>query len=69
MRAAQNYYPECPEAFVVSLARSGDRKAFEELVRRRQSPVRNLIRRFCGDPALADDLSQQVFLKVWLNIR
>ena len=67
--AAQDYYPECPEAFLVSLARTGDRNAFEELVQRRQSSIRNLMRRFCGDYTLADDLAQQVFLKVWLNIR
>lgn len=69
MQQAQDYYPECPEAFLVSLARSGDRRAFEELVLRRQSSIRNLMRRFCGDQALADDLAQQVFLKVWLNLR
>ena len=69
MQRAQDYYPECPEAFLVSLARSGDRRAFEELVQRRQSSIRNLMRRFCGDYALADDLAQQVFLKVWLNMR
>ena len=69
MQRAQDYYPECPEAFLVSLARTGDRKAFEALVLRRQSSIRNLMRRFCGDHAMADDLAQQVFLKVWLNIR
>ena len=69
MRQAQDYYPDCPEAFLVSLARTGDRSAFAEIVRRRQSPIRNLMRRFSGDYALADDLAQQVFLKVWLNIR
>ncbi len=69
MQRAQDYYPECPEAFLVSLARTGDRRAFETLVQRRQSSIRNLMRRFCGNNALADDLAQQVFLKVWLNIR
>ena len=69
MQKAQDYYPECPEAFLVSLARTGDRKAFETLMLRRQSSIRNLMRRFCGDHALADDLAQQVFFKVWLNIR
>lgn len=53
----------------MSLARNGDRDAFAEIVRRRQSPVRNLMRRFSNDPALADDLAQQVFIKVWLNLR
>jgi RNA polymerase sigma factor (sigma-70 family) len=66
---AQDFYPDCPEPFLVSLARAGDRSAFEELVRRRQSPVRNLMRRFCNDNALADDLAQQVLMKVWLNLR
>ncbi len=54
---------------VVGLARAGDRDAFAELVRRRQSWIRNLMRRCCGDFALADDLAQQVFLQAWRNIR
>jgi RNA polymerase sigma-70 factor (ECF subfamily) len=67
--AARDYYPECPEPFLVSLARTGDRDAFAEIVRRRQSAIRNLMRRCCNDHALADDLTQQVFFKLWLNIR
>lgn len=69
MNRAQDYYPESPEALIVNLARGGDRKAFEELVRRHQSPVRNFMRRCARDNSLADDLAQQTFLKVWLNIR
>lgn len=69
MPQAQDFYPECPEAFLVSLARTGDRSAFEELVRRRQSWLRNLMRRFCNDNALADDLAQQALVKAWLNLR
>ena len=49
-------YAISPEPLVVHLARRGDRQAFEELVRRRQSWVRNLMRRLSRDPALADDL-------------
>lgn len=69
MHLAQDHFPKCPEVLVVGLAQNGDRGAFEELVRRRQSPVRNLMRRFCNEPALADDLAQQVFLQVWLRLR
>ncbi|MBT8072734.1 MAG: RNA polymerase sigma factor [Xanthomonadales bacterium] len=69
MHKAQDYYPECPEVFLISLARTGDRKAFAEIVRRKQSSIRNLMRRCCNDYTLADDLTQQVFLKVWLGIR
>jgi RNA polymerase sigma-70 factor (ECF subfamily) len=56
---------EAAEAVVVALAMGGDRQAFTELVWRRQSWLRNLLRRLCRDPALADDLAQQVFLKAW----
>jgi len=69
MPAAPGYYAAGPEALVVSLASSGDRDAFAELVRRRQSWIRNLMRRCCRDENLADDLSQQVFLQAWRKIR
>jgi DNA-directed RNA polymerase specialized sigma24 family protein len=42
--------------------------AFSELVRRRQSWLRNLLRRLCRDPVLADDLAQQVFLQAWRSL-
>ena len=69
MPATPGYYTEGPEALVVSLAVRGDREAFAELVRRRQPWIRNLMRRFAGEPTLADDLSQKVFLKAWSRIR
>jgi RNA polymerase sigma-70 factor, ECF subfamily len=56
------------EAAVVALAMTGDDTAFGELVRRRQSPLRNLLRRLCRDPALADDLSQAAFLQAWRSL-
>jgi len=65
---AQDHYPVCPEALIVSLARTGDRSAFEELVSRRQYSIRSLMRRFCSDATLADDLAQQVFLQVWVKL-
>jgi RNA polymerase sigma-70 factor (ECF subfamily) len=56
---------QAAEATVVALAMSGDARAFSELVRRRQGPLRNLLRRLSRDPALADDLAQQAFIKAW----
>jgi RNA polymerase sigma-70 factor (ECF subfamily) len=56
------------EATVAALARIGDQPAFEELVRRRQSWLRNVLRRLCGDAALADDLAQQTLLSAWRGI-
>lgn len=43
----------------------GDTHAFEILVRRHQGPVLNFIYRFIGDRIEAEDLAQEVFLKVW----
>jgi RNA polymerase sigma-70 factor (ECF subfamily) len=57
------------EATVVALARLGDQSGFAELVRRRQSNTRNLLRRLCRDTALADDLAQETFLQAWKQIR
>lgn len=68
MHDVDDYYPQCPEALVVSMARAGDRSAFAELVNRRQSSIRALMRRCCNDGTLADDLAQQVFLQAWQKI-
>jgi RNA polymerase sigma-70 factor (ECF subfamily) len=64
----RDHYAKSPEVLLVGLARTGDRDAFAELVQRRQYWIRNLMRRFCGDINLADDLSQQVFLQAWRSI-
>lgn len=61
-------FDDAAEAVVVALAMSGDRGAYSELVWRRQSWLRNLLRRLSRDPALADDLAQQVFLKAWRSL-
>jgi len=66
---AREQYSLSAESLLVSLARNGDRSAYTELVRRRQTWVRNLMRRFSGDVTLADDLAQITFLQGWQNIR
>ncbi len=57
------------EAVVVALASAGDDQAYGELVRRRQSHIRELLRRLSRDAALADDLAQQAFVQAWQRIR
>lgn len=57
------------EAALVIAARLGDVHAFDELVRRRQSHLRNVLRRLCCDHSLADDLAQDTFLQAWKHIR
>src|SRR3954465_1410119 len=49
---------------VVELARSGQEPAYRELLRRYERPVFSLIYRMVRDRALAEDLSQDTFVKV-----
>ncbi len=44
---------------------TGDRDAFEILTLRHQRSVLNFIYRFLGDRTAAEDLAQEVFLRVW----
>lgn len=44
---------------------AGDHSAFGELVARHQRAVIGTIAKMNGDPSLAEDLAQQVFLRVW----
>ncbi len=53
---------------MAALARTGDIKAFEELVRRRQGAVRGLMRRLGGGADAADDFAQEAFLLAWRKI-
>ena len=45
--------------------KAGDVAAFETLVKRYRKPLINMIYRFLGEPMEAEDLAQEVFLKVW----
>lgn len=66
---SQNEWVGADELSVVICAIAGDDSAYGELVRRRQDAIRQLFRRLCRNPALADDLAQQTFLQAWRSIR
>jgi RNA polymerase sigma-70 factor (ECF subfamily) len=53
-----------PDTEVVRAAAAGDERAFERLVRECQVPIRRYLRHLVGDPALADDLTQDVLVKL-----
>lgn len=53
---------------LVERARDGDRDAFEGLVRKYEAKVYHLAYGFVQDRAAADDLAQDVFLKVYLSL-
>lgn len=45
--------------------RAGDAGSFEELLRRYRTPLVNYFNRMLRDPATAEDLAQEVFLRVY----
>jgi RNA polymerase sigma-70 factor (ECF subfamily) len=53
------------EQDLVLLSQLGDRAAFGELVLLHQRGVINLVFRLCGDPAFAEDIAQDAFIRAW----
>ena len=54
---------------VAQVALSGNKRAFDELVHRYQSPVRRFfLNQTMGDEQLSDDLAQDTFIKAYTNI-
>src|SRR5262249_6525427 len=53
------------EALVASVVAARDATAFEALVRRHQSRVRNWLRLLTRNSARADDLAQETFIRAW----
>src|ERR1700733_4583111 len=47
----------------------GDISAFEEIVRRWQSPLVNLAYRFCHDRGRAEEMAQEAFLRAYRNLK
>jgi RNA polymerase sigma-70 factor (ECF subfamily) len=57
-----------PDADVVALAQRGREAAYRELIRRYERPVFSLVFRMVRDRELAEDLTQDAFIKVLNNI-
>lgn len=57
-----------PDAQLVQACLRGDGPSWEELVRRHTRRVYNLCYRFTGNAAAAEDLSQEVFLRVYRTL-
>ena len=57
-----------PDRRLLLQAQTGDERAFAELVRMYETPVFDYIRRLLPDRALAEDLTQEVFLSVYQGL-
>ncbi|MFL5244637.1 MAG: RNA polymerase sigma factor [Gemmataceae bacterium] len=55
-----------PDAELIGRWQKGDTSAFEELVRRWQQPIGRFLARHVGQTDLVHDLSQEVFLRLYL---
>jgi RNA polymerase sigma-70 factor (ECF subfamily) len=57
-----------PDFGVLRKAQKGDERAFSLIVRAYQVPVFNYVLRLVGDRSLAEDLTQEVFLRVYQGL-
>ena len=57
-----------PDFGVLRKAQRGDERAFSIIVRTYEVPVFNYVMRHVGDRALAEDLTQEVFLRVFQGL-
>jgi RNA polymerase sigma-70 factor (ECF subfamily) len=57
-----------PDPGTVRAAAGGDTGAFEELVRAYQAEVWRFLRHLLGDPQLAEDVTQETFLRVFVRL-
>lgn len=53
---------------LVLLAQQGDRSAFGELVSRHYDRVIQVVYRLCGDAQVAQDATQEAFIRAWVKI-
>jgi len=64
----KGHVPEISDGVLAQQTLAGDQQAFEALVKRYSTPLFNFICRFLGDYDQACDISQQVFLQLYLSL-
>ncbi len=57
-----------PDLGILRRAQRGDERAFSVIVRAYETPVFNYVLRLVGDRSLAEDLTQEVFLRVFQGL-
>src|SRR5579862_5758690 len=56
---------EQPDPDILRRAQRGDERAFEVILRTYETPIFNYVYRIVGDRPLAEDLTQEVFVRVF----
>jgi RNA polymerase sigma-70 factor (ECF subfamily) len=56
---------EASEKDLITQAKTGDRRAFNDLVLQHRAGVVNVVYRMCGDAVLAEDAAQECFIRAW----
>ncbi|HWB56575.1 MAG TPA: RNA polymerase sigma factor [Gaiellaceae bacterium] len=57
-----------PDHLLLRRAQEGDERAFRTLVEMYEGPIFNYVLRMVGDRALAEDLSQEIFLRIYQGL-
>ena len=57
-----------PDPDILRKAQKGDERAFSIILRMYETPVYNYVLRLVGDRALAEDMTQEVFLRVFQGL-
>ena len=57
------------EIFLILRSQTGDKKAFDELLKQIQQPLFRYIYRLTGEHALAEDVLQEVFIIIYRKLR
>jgi RNA polymerase sigma-70 factor (ECF subfamily) len=61
--------PETREAWMVLRAQGGDREAFDALLAAVQEPLFGFVAAVTGDRTLAEDVLQEVFVRIWSGLK
>ena len=61
--------PEMREAWMVLRAQGGDREAFDALLAAVQEPLFGFVAAVTGDRTLAEDVLQEVFVRIWTGLK
>jgi len=61
-------YEGTPDYSLAVACQQGDKTAFQKLVKQYQEKVRGLVYSILNDPEVIDDLTQEIFIKVYTSI-